>query len=94
MAIEEPELGLHPDVIPFVAKLLVDASQRTQLLVTTHSQMLVDALGEQPETVVVCERVDGVSRFERLSSAQLKEWLEKYSLGTLWSMGEIGGNRW
>ena len=28
------------------------------------------------------------------SGDRLKEWLEKYSLGTLWSMGEIGGNRW
>jgi len=44
VAIEEPELGLHPDVIPHVAQLLIESSQRTQLLVTTHSQMLVDAL--------------------------------------------------
>ncbi len=94
VAIEEPELGLHPDVLPHVAKLLVESSQRTQLLVTTHSQMIVDALGEQPESVIVCESEEGVSRFERLKAAQLKEWLEKYSLGTLWSMGEIGGNRW
>jgi predicted ATPase len=94
VAIEEPELGLHPDVLPHVAKLLVEASQRTQLLVTTHSEMLVDALGEQPESVVVCERMEGISRFERLNADQLKEWLKNYSLGTLWSMGQIGGNRW
>ena len=94
VAIEEPELGLHPDVVPYVAKLLVEASQRTQLVVTTHSQMLVDALEEQPESVVVCERNDGISQFERLSAAQLKDWLKTYSLGTLWSMGELGGNPW
>jgi predicted ATPase len=94
VAIEEPELGLHPDVLPCVAQLLAEASQRTQLVVTTHSQMLVDALEEQPESVVVCERIEGVSRFERLNAAQLKDWLKKYSLGTLWSMGELGGNPW
>jgi predicted ATPase len=94
IAIEEPELGLHPDVLPYLGKLLVRASERTQLVVTTHSRMLVDALGEQPEAVVVCEKVDGCSCFTRQSGAQLREWLEKYSLGTLWSMGEIGGNRW
>jgi len=94
IAIEEPELGLHPDVVPYVAKLLVEASQRTQLVVTTHSQMLVDALEEQPESVIVCERVEGLSRFERLNAAQLRDWLKKYSLGTLWSMGELGGNPW
>src|ERR1039458_7672699 len=94
IAIEEPELGLHPDVLPFLGKLLVQASTRTQLVVTTHSRMLVDALGDEPEAVVVCEKVDGRSRFTRQSGEPLKEWLEKYSLGTLWSMGQIGGNRW
>jgi len=94
VAIEEPELGLHPDVLPHVAALLVESSQRTQLLVTTHSQMIVDAFGEQPESVIVCERVEGISLFERLNAGRLKDWLEKYSLGKLWSMGEIGGNRW
>ena len=97
VAIEEPELGLHPDVLPYIADLLVQASERTQLFVTTHSQMIVDALGrnaEQSGSVIVCERVDGTSRFERLDPEHLKEWLHKYSLGQLWSMGEIGGNRW
>ena len=94
IAIEEPELGLHPDVLPFLGKLLVQASKRTQLVVTTHSPMLIDALGDEPECVVVCEKVKGCSQFTRLNGNKLKEWLEKYSLGTLWSMGEIGGNRW
>ena len=94
IAIEEPELGLHPDIIPQLAKLLVAASERTQLVVTTHSDVLVDALTSQPESVIVCEKVDGESQFRRLDADQLKDWLEKYTLGQLWSMGEIGGNRW
>ena len=56
VAIEEPELGLHPDLLPTLADLLVDASQRTQLVVTTHSDILVDALTEKPESIVVCEK--------------------------------------
>ncbi|MCA1789480.1 MAG: AAA family ATPase [Thioalkalivibrio sp.] len=94
VAIEEPELGLHPDVIPHVAELLVRASERMQLVVTTHSRMLVDALSDHPSSVVVCEKVNGESRFERLDGEALRAWLEKYSLGTLWSMGELGANRW
>lgn len=92
IAIEEPELGLHPDVIPHVAELLVRASERTQLVVTTHSRMLIDALGDQPSSVIVCEKEE--SRMTRLNGDALKTWLEKYSLGDLWSMGELGGNRW
>ncbi|NLX27009.1 MAG: AAA family ATPase [Lentisphaerae bacterium] len=94
IAIEEPEIGLHPDLIPELARLLRAASQRTQLVVTTHSRMLIDAFNDEPESVVVCEKYQGVSRFHRLSADGLKGWLEKYSLGQLWSMGEIGGNRW
>jgi len=94
IAIEEPELGLHPDVIPHIAELMIAASQRTQLVVTTHSRMLVDALSEHPGSVIVCEKVNGESQFERLEPDRLALWLEKYSLGELWSMGELGGNRW
>lgn len=94
VVIEEPELGLHPDVIPKIAELLIEASERMQLVVTTHSRMLIDALADDPESVVVCSREHGESRMERLNSGDLSEWLETYSLGDLWSKGEIGGNRW
>jgi predicted ATPase len=92
VCIEEPEVGLHPDALPAVAELLVEASQRTQLIVTTHSDRLVSALSGVPEAVVVCERTDEGTELRRLEPDRLKEWLERYSLGELWSMGEIGGN--
>lgn len=94
VAIEEPELGLHPDVVAHVAELLVNASQRMQIVVTTHSRMLVDALSNYPSSVVVCEQENGESRFERLDNERLKTWLDEYSLGDLWSSGQLGGNRW
>ena len=94
IVIEEPELGLHPDVIPKLAALLIEASERTQLVITTHSRGLVDALGDDPESVVVCEKHDGESTFERLDGPRMRDWLERYSLGELWSIGELGGNRW
>jgi len=94
VAIEEPELGLHPDVLPHIADLLISASRRMQLVVTTHSRMLVDALTDHPESVVVCSKEAGESRLERLDAQALRAWLDKYTLGDLWSKGELGGNRW
>jgi predicted ATPase len=94
VAIEEPELGLHPDLIPHVAELLIQASERCQLFVTTHSPALVDALGQQPGSVIVCEKEAGESRFRRLDPEAMKAWLESYSLGELWTSGELEGNRW
>jgi predicted ATPase len=94
IGIEEPELGLHPDVLPVLAELFKDASERCQLVITTHSDILVDAMTDTPEAVMVCERHREGSSIKRLSEGELRPWLEKYRLGELWSSGEIGGNRW
>ena len=94
ICIEEPELGLHPDILPTVADLLKEASQRTQLIVTTHSDMLVDAMTDCPESVVVCEKHDGKTEMTRLAASDLAVWLEKYRLGQLWIQGQLGGTRW
>lgn len=92
ICIEEPEIGLHPDILPAIAEMLIEASQRTQLIVTTHSDALVSALS--PESVLICDRDNRGSHLSRLDPERLKKWLENYSLGDLWRMGEIGGNRW
>ena len=94
VCIEEPELGLHPDVLPGLADLLRETSQRCQLIVTTHSDALVDALTETPESIVVCEKEKGQTKLKRLDKDDLAHWLEKYRLGELWTSGELGGNRW
>jgi len=94
ICIEEPELGLHPDVLPNLAELLIAASERTQLIVTTYSDILVDAMTERPESVVICEKHNGCTEMKRLSKADLAVWLEKYRLGELWIDGQLGGKRW
>ncbi len=94
VCIEEPELGLHPDILPTLAELLKEASKRCQLIVTTHSDVLVDAMTDQPEAVLVCEKKNEGSALDRLSAEQLRPWLENYRLGELWTRGEIGGTRW
>ena len=94
VCIEEPELGLHPDMIPEVGKLLKDASKRMQLIITTHSDRLIEEFTETPEAVLVCEKYGGASTFRRLNADRLSSWLEEYSLGQLWTKGQIGGTRW
>ena len=94
ICIEEPEMGLHPDLMHKLADLLVDASSRCQLVVTTHSDILVDALTDHPEAVVVCEKQEGQTIMNRLDKSNLEQWLEKYRLGDLWVSGELGGVRW
>jgi predicted ATPase len=94
VCIEEPELGLHPDIMRPLARLLLNASERMQLFVTTHSDALVDELSQTPDAVIVCEKHDGSSVLKRLDADELSKWLRRYTLGQLWRTGEIGGNRW
>ena len=95
VCIEEPELAMHPDVMPLLADLLRSASERTQIVVTTHSPELVDQFTIDPEAVVVCERgFDGSTQLKRLSGEELKSWTDDYRLGEMWQKGAIGGNRW
>ena len=94
ICIEEPELGLHPDILPTLGKLLLEASERGQLIVTTHSDMLADALTNEWWSIVVCEKHDGQTVMRRLDEEKMAAWLEDYRLGELWSSGEIGGNPW
>lgn len=94
VCIEEPELGLHPDVLPNLARLLVEASERSQLIITTHSEILVDSFTDKPEAILVAEKIEGSTQLTRLKNAELKPWLEKYRLGQLWTRGDIGGTRW
>lgn len=94
VVIEEPELGLHPDVLPTLRDLMVAASEKTQLIVTTHSTQMVDAMTDHAESVLVCEKKDGPSLVTRLKQEEVDRWREHGSLGSLWMSGHLGGTRW
>jgi predicted ATPase len=73
--------------------MLVKASKRTQVIVATHSEVLVSSLSDHPDSILVFEPGPEGSTVRRLDGEELKPWLEKYSLGDLWANGEIGGVR-
>jgi len=58
---------LHPDVLPGLSRLLISASERTQLVVTTHSDILVDALSETPESILIFEKLESFSLTQRVA---------------------------
>ena len=96
ICIEEPEIAMHPDSQDLVVQLLKRASERTQLIVTTHSPWLIDRLSATPDHVVVCERdrhpADG-TKFKRFTRKELDDWLEDQPLGEVWMAGAMGGVR-
>lgn len=88
--LEEPELGLHPDMIPTLADLLRDAATRTQVIVTTHSDILVDCFTATPEVVLVCEKRNGQTHIKPAKPSKVVD----EGLGVQWLRGRIGGKRW
>ena len=87
VVIDEPELGLHPEAIEILAELLEDAAKRTQVIVATQSPELINCFAI--EDIIVANRKDGQSTFERLKKGDFSVWLEDYSVGELWSKNVI-----
>ena len=87
--LDEPEVGLHPELIMLLADLLRDASRRSQVVVATHSDALIRFL--KPEEVVVCDSdEDGMTTLTRADELDLDDWLKDYSLDELWRNGRLG----
>jgi predicted ATPase len=87
--IDEPELGLHPYAIVLLASILRSVSTERQIIVSTQSVTLVDQF--TPEDIVVVERKDNQSTFERRTTQELDDWLRDYTLGELWEKNILGG---
>jgi len=87
--IDEPELGLHPYAITVLASLMQSAATRTQVIATTQSISLLNEFGA--EDLIVVNRRDNQSTFDRLDQESLTEWLKAYNLGDLWEKNVLGG---
>lgn len=89
LLVDEPELGLHPYAITILAAMLKAASQRHQVIASTQSVELVNEF--DADDLIVVNRRNGETVFERPSAEKLKNWLEDYSLGEIWKKNLLGG---
>ena len=89
IAIDEPETGLHPLMLPIVAEYAVDASERTQVILTTHSPQLLDAFRNVVPKTTVVKWAEGETVLQNVEGEQLNRWLKEYSLGSLFRSGEL-----
>ncbi|NQS96873.1 MAG: AAA family ATPase [candidate division Zixibacteria bacterium] len=87
--IDEPELGLHPYALNILASMVRKASFNSQIILATHSEALLDQF--QVRDIVVVNKKDGISLYNRLDEKELKEWLKDYSISELWGKNVIEG---
>ncbi len=75
IALNEPEASIHPDLLGALGGLIVKASARTQLWITTHSMQLAEKVRGQAECrLVQLEKVDGETRV--LGQSELERAME------------------
>jgi len=89
LIIDEPELGLHPEAIRILGELINSAAKRTQIIIATQSPLLIDQFNI--DDIVIVNRKDDQSVFERLNKEDFDKWLEDYSTGELWVKNVIQG---
>jgi predicted ATPase len=58
LVLNEPETSLHPDLLPALGRLIVQAAGRSQVIVVSHAGGLIDALQSEPECHAVVLRKD------------------------------------
>jgi predicted ATPase len=88
--IDEPELGLHPFAINILAGLLKSAATKTQVIVATQSVPLINQF-DMLDDIIVVDRKEGQSTFNRLDNSLLRDWMSEYGIGDLWEKNVIGG---
>jgi predicted ATPase len=49
MVLNEPETSLHSDLLAPLARLITQVSKRSQIIVVSHAQPLVDALSKSED---------------------------------------------
>jgi predicted ATPase len=87
--IDEPELGLHPFAVVALADLVRSAAADRRLILSTQSVTLLNQF--DLEDVIVVNRADGASTFDRLEPEGLRAWVDDYAIGELWEKNLIGG---
>jgi predicted ATPase len=89
IAIDEPEIGLHPGMLPIIAEHAVDAATRSQVIFTTHSPQFLDAFRDTIPTTTVSRWTEGETVLKTVNGEELQYWLKEYTLGTLFKSGEL-----
>ena len=93
VCIDEPEVGLHPDMLGELMQAIVENAGMTQYIISTHSNLLLNQL---PVSDVIVFEKDGQnsSVVRDFRDKEFVEWARQYSTGTLWRNGDLGGNRY
>lgn len=82
LLVEEPELGIHPHQLYKIMDFLKEQSRDKQIIISTHSPLVLDALDENELDRIVIAKYDNGTKFYHLTEEQMAK-ARKY-------MNEVG----
>ena len=88
IAIDEPETGLHPRMLPIIAEVAANTAIKTQVIFSTHSPKLLDAFSEDLPTTTIVTSNGSETELKTIGGKELTRWVENYSLGKFAFSGE------
>ena len=93
LGVDEPEGRLHPDMIHSIAQMMKVAALDRQLVVATHSPLLLNDF--ELEDIFVFEKgQENSTVVKRYYEEDFPQYEGELLPGQLWLDGEIGGKRW
>jgi len=84
LMIEEPENGLHPARIKEVMRVLREVSTRTQVIIATHSPLVVNEMAANEVSLVTRSKEAGTQAILMSETKNFAERSKTYDLGELW----------
>lgn len=93
ICIDEPEVGLHPDMILNIANAIKDASETSTMVISTHSENLLNYF-DLDNLRVFDKDESNVSNVISYTEDQFTDWYKEFSLGHMWKQGDLGGVRY
>ena len=93
ICIDEPEVGLHPDMILNIANSIKEAAITSPFIISTHSDNLLNNF--EIEDVKVFEKDENnATNILSYTKDMFEGWYEEFSLGQMWKQGDLGGVRY
>ena len=92
IGVDEPECGLHPDMIKSICDMMKSA-EGTQILVATHSPLFLNHF--DLEDLLIFEKNElNETAVNHISEDDFPGWEGEFLPGQMWLRGQIGGKRW
>jgi len=92
ICIDEPERYLHPQVFGPLIEIMREVSNKTQIIITTHSPEIVRLL--KPPEVLLVDKINNTTHLLSAASTEMiDKFLEEFTLDELWLAGYLKGGK-